>query len=316
MVLEVPLHIPLAFAVMKLRGFLTVATAGVFLALTDLVQRLVIVPMVWVAPARKGRVLAGWQRWLAGTLIGIARVVGGGKFEPIPTIPSAPGVLVLMNHQSLLDIPIVIRSLTHGYPRIITRKRYARGVPVISRMLRLYDYPVVDPTGPMKGQLKMLRSVALDPRVPIVVYPEGTRSRDGALLPFRRGAVDTLLRHRQWEVYLLTSDGTLPCGRLRDMLSGVDTVRCRVSVSGPFATPADPHEIPAWLEEMEGRMRQNLDGLRRGATFSKWGTERSKAEARETQRRKGSRSGSEGTERRTERRTGARRRSDGTERVG
>ena len=99
MVLEVPLYIPLAFAVMKLRGFLTVATAGVFLVLADLVQRLVIVPLVWVAPARKERVLAAWQRWIAGNLIGMARVVEGAKFEPIPTIPSAPGVLVLMNHQ-------------------------------------------------------------------------------------------------------------------------------------------------------------------------------------------------------------------------
>jgi 1-acyl-sn-glycerol-3-phosphate acyltransferase len=313
MVLEVPLHIPLAFAVMKLRGFLTVATAGVFLVLADLVQRLVIVPLVWVAPARKERVLAGWQRWIAGTLIGITRVVGGAKFEPIPTIPSAPGVLVLMNHRSLLDIPIVVRSLSHGYPRIVTRKRYARGVPLISRMLRLYDYPVVDPTGPMKEQLKMLRSVALDPRVPIVVYPEGTRSRDGALLPFRRGAVDTLLRHRQWGVYLLTSDGTLPCGRLRDMLGGVDTVCCRVSVTGPFATPSDPHEIASWLEEMEGRMRHSLVGLRQGAGFSERGVEISRAEEiRLTERRRGSRRSSD----RDERRTGNRRKSDGNERVG
>ena len=264
MVLEVSLHIPLAFAVMKLRGFLTVATIGAFLGLAEVVQRVVIVPLVWMAPASKGRVLAAWQRWIAGTLIGLIRILGGGTFEAFPTIPSNPGVLVLMNHQSLLDIPVVVRCFEHGYSRIVTRERYARGVPVVSRMIKLYDYPVVDPKGGMKRQLKMLRSVARDPRVPIVVYPEGTRSLDGALLPFRRGAVDTLLRHRQWNVYLLTSDGTLPCGRLKDMLSGVDTVRCRVSVSGPFDTPSDPHEISSWLEEMEGRMRDDLEELRAG----------------------------------------------------
>ena len=264
MVLEVSLHIPLAFAVMKLRGFLTVATIGAFLGLAEVVQRVVIVPLVWMAPAGKGRVLAAWQRWIAGTLIGLIRILGGGTFEPFPTIPSNPGVLVLMNHQSLLDIPVVVRCFEHGYSRIVTRERYARGVPVVSRMIKLYDYPVVDPKGGMRRQLKMLRSVARDPRVPIVVYPEGTRSLDGALLPFRWGAVDTLLRHRQWNVYLLTSDGTLPCGRLKDMLSGVDTVRCRVSVSGPFDTPSDPHEISSWLEEMEGRMRDDLEELRVG----------------------------------------------------
>ena len=107
------------------------------------------------------------------------------------------------------------------YSRIVTRKRYAKGVPVISRMIKLYEYPVVDSKGGLKGQIEMLRAVARDPRAPIVVYPEGTRSHDGELLPFRRGAVDTLLRHRRWKVYLLTADGTLPCGRLKDMLNGV-----------------------------------------------------------------------------------------------
>ena len=263
--LEVSLHMPLAFGLMKLRGFLTVATISGFFMLTAVIQRLVVVPLVWVAPARKDRLLAGWLRWIAGTLIGMVRFVGGGRFEPLPSIPSAAGVLVLMNHQSLLDIPIAIRCIESGYSRIVTRKRYASGKPLLSRMIKLYDYPVVDPTGGMKPQLKLLRSVARDPRVPIVVFPEGTRSHDGELLPFRRGAVDTFLRHRRWQVYLLTSDGTLPCGRLKDILNGVDSVDCRVTVSGPFDTPTDPKDFPAWLQEMEDRMRKSLAELRIGS---------------------------------------------------
>jgi 1-acyl-sn-glycerol-3-phosphate acyltransferase len=231
---------PLAFDAMKLRGFLTVATIGGFLVLADVVQRLIVAPLVWAVPGRKDRVLAVWLRGLASAMIGGIRFIGGGKFEPFPVIPFAPGVLVLMNHQSLLDIPIVIRCVEEGYSRIVTRKRYARWVPVISRLIKLYDYPVLDPMGGLKRQLGVLRAVARDPRVPIIVYPEGTRSHDGELQPFRRGAVDTLLRYRQWKVYLATADGILPCGRLRDMLNGVHTVRSRVSVSGPFDTPTDP----------------------------------------------------------------------------
>ena len=297
--LEVSLYMPLAFGLMKLRGFLTVATIGGFLLLADVVQRLVVVPLVWVAPARKDRVLAVWLRGLATAMISGIRFIGGGKFEPFPTIPFAPGVLVLMNHQSLLDIPIVVRCVEGGYSRIVTRKRYTRGVPVISRMITLYEYPVVDPEVGLKGQLEMLRSVARDPRAPIVVYPEGTRSHDGELLPFRRGAVDTLLRHRRWEVYLLTADGTLPCGQLRDMLDGVHTVRCRVSVSGPFDTPSDPKNLPAWLEEMEGRMRKNLAELQGGAAVSNRNPETSKAETSRAESESVSRagSGSDGTER-------------------
>ncbi len=268
---------------MKLRGFLTVATIGTFLLFADVVQRLVVVPLVWVAPARKNRVLKVWIRGLATAMISWIRFIGGGKIGPIPTIPSAPGVLVLMNHQSLLDIPIVVRSVEEAYPRIVTRQRYTRGVPVVSRMLKLYDFPVVDPKGGMKGQIKMLGSVARDPRVPIIVYPEGTRSRDGELLPFRRGVLDTLLRHRQWKVYVLTADGTLPCGRLKDMLDGVHTIRCSVNVAGPFDTPSDTKDFPAWLEEMESQMHKNLAKLRGSEAVSNGGSETSEAEKSEVE---------------------------------
>jgi len=61
----------------------------------------------------------------------------------------------------------------------------------------------------------------------------------------------------------------LPCGRLRDMLNGVQTVNCRVRVSGPFDTPTDPKGFRPWLEEMEGRMRTDLTELRSPAEASK-----------------------------------------------
>ena len=59
-----------------------------------------------------------WLRGLATAVISGVRFIGGGKFEPFPTIPFAPGVLVLMNHQSLLDIPIVVRCVEGGGIRV------------------------------------------------------------------------------------------------------------------------------------------------------------------------------------------------------
>ena len=96
--------------------------------------------------------------------------------------------------------------------------------------------------------------------------------------------MDTLLRYRQWKMYLVTADGTLPCGRLKDMLNGVQMVDCRVHVSGPFDPPTDPKEFRSWLEEGEGRMRKDLTELRSPATVSNrtpetHGVETSKAEA-------------------------------------
>jgi len=77
-------------------------------------------------------------------------------------------------------------------------------------------------------------------------------------------------------VYLATADGILACGGLKDMLNGVESVHCRVSVSGPFETPSNAGEIPSWLEEMEGRMRSELDGLRLLSRASDGAGEKSK----------------------------------------
>ena len=247
---------------MKLRGCLTIATVGAMLAVGDVIQRVVIKTLLKMFPARREAVLSWWQRRLAIVLIGSVRMVGGGRFRSLPTIPSCPGVLILMNHQSLLDIPLANLLLEDGYPRIVTRKRYSRGIPLISHMIRLYEYPVVDSNTSVKGHFETLRKVALSSEAPVLIYPEGTRSLDGQLLPFRKGALNVLLRNRTWMVYLAVADGVLPCGQLSTILKGVHEVNCRVRVLGPFDSPADSENILDWLNEMEGRMRNELHLLR------------------------------------------------------
>jgi len=223
---------------MKLRGWLTIATIGAVVTVSDVTQRVVIATFVKVFPSRRQAVLAWWQRCMARAMVGSVRIVGGGTFRPLPTIPSESGILVLMNHQSLLDIPL------------------------ISHMTRLYGYPLVDPNAPVKTHVKMLRNVVRTSESSVLVYPEGTRSRNGELLPFRKGALNILLRHRTWKVYLAVADGVLPCGELATMLRGVDAVDCQVRVIGPFDTPEDAGDIPSWSEEMQNHMREGLRALR------------------------------------------------------
>ena len=97
-------------------------------------------------------------------------------------------MLVLMNHQSVLDIPLVGAALPI-HLRIVTRGRYASGKPIISHMVRLYQYPVVEPTATVPGRLRSIGEATQDSPVPIVFYPEGTRTRDGRLGSWREGGL-------------------------------------------------------------------------------------------------------------------------------
>lgn len=93
------------------------------------------------------------------------------------------------NHQSGLDIPIVIYAL-RGHVRFMAKKSLFY-VPVFGWVLLRYGFVPIDRSNPRValGRLdRMIQRIRRDP-ISFVVFPEGTRSRDGKLLPFRRGTM-------------------------------------------------------------------------------------------------------------------------------
>ena len=247
---------------MKLRGYLTLGCVGLFLVVADVVQRTVITLSVKALPLKRDRILGRWQQFMAHAMLGFVRRVGGGDVEDPPPIPGRPGVLVLMNHQSLLDIPLVVASLDDLYPRIVTRARYASGKPLISHMVRLYQYPVVDPSATTRKHLKRLEEAAAEGHTPLVLYPEGTRSRDGEIGTWRPRGLERILRVRSWEVYMLVADGLWKTAKLEDFLTSVSEIRGRVTRLGPFRSPEPGEPVEPFIDEMKECMEEGLASLR------------------------------------------------------
>lgn len=238
------------------------------LVVTDVVQRLVVAPWVALRPARRIPVLGRWQQFLARFVLWGVRL-GGASIPPPPTrIPSGPGHLILMNHQSLFDIPLVVRTIENGYPRIVTRARYSRLIPTISHMTRLYQYPTVDPSATKSELARMLEELVQTGResdVPIVVFPEGRRSRDGSIGRFRPGGVSRLLSARPWTVHVLVADGFWKAARFSDLLGGMRDIHGTFAYAGSIEwtdPEADPEPL---LEEVRARMKKALAELRRSS---------------------------------------------------
>ena len=251
---------------MKLRGYLTVAVAGAGLILLDPVQRTVIAGLARLLPSKRLAILTWWERFLAHYMINTVRWVGGAHVPPPPTIPGHEGVLVLMNHQSLLDIPLVVAALEPHHPRIVTRERYARGKPLISHMVRLYQYPTVESGATGREGLKKIRQAARESPVPIVIFPEGHRTSDGEIGPWQEGGLRMILGARKWTVYLLVTDGYWRSARLKDFLGSVGTIDGRAVLLGPFESPDKGGDMDAFVTEMRRQMRVGLAGLRGRAT--------------------------------------------------
>ncbi len=95
--------------------------------------------------------------------------------------------LVMSNHQSLYDIPVLFRVIGPNI-RMITKKELFR-VPVFGGALAAAGFISIDRSDRAQAiqSLERARQLLAD-GTHVWVAPEGTRSRTGKLLPFKKGA--------------------------------------------------------------------------------------------------------------------------------
>lgn len=255
---------------MKLRGYLALVLLCVGLLATDVFERLVVGPWVHLRPERRVPALGRWINFMAWYVTTVASRVAGARI-PVPArvVPAEAGHLILMNHQSLWDIPLVVQTVDRGYPRIVTRKRYGRFIPLISHMVRLYQYPVVDPTAgreTLRETLDALERVGREADVPIAVFPEGSRSRDGEIQRFKSAGLSRLLAARPWTVHVCVADGFWRAATFDEMAARMGEIDGRFAYAGSLEW-SDPAADPGpFVERARQMMVDALAELRQPPT--------------------------------------------------
>jgi 1-acyl-sn-glycerol-3-phosphate acyltransferase len=109
------------------------------------------------------------------------------EFRVEGTWPAEGGPFVVVaNHQSLLDIVLLAR-MPQEMKWVIKEELFK--VPWIGWMLRLTGDIAVRRGDPESGGEAVARATAYLRRgMNVMIFPEGTRSRDARLLPFKKGA--------------------------------------------------------------------------------------------------------------------------------
>lgn len=103
-------------------------------------------------------------------------------------LPSNKPIIFMSNHSSLYDIPIILNAVPdHIHLRMLAKKELAR-IPIFgSGMIRL-GFPVINRKNHHQAlqDLEKTKQLMQDGII-IWAAPEGTRSQDGTLLPFKKG---------------------------------------------------------------------------------------------------------------------------------
>ena len=133
--------------------------------------------------------LRRFEQWLIKSLMRFLLVILGArvKVQGADKLPEEPYLLV-GNHRSAFD-PISSLAALHS-PLVFVAKPAVLEIPVIGPVLGKLNFLAIDRENARNAVTTIKRAAELirDVGLCVGIYPEGTRSKDGNLLPFHAGS--------------------------------------------------------------------------------------------------------------------------------
>ena len=155
------------------------------------------------ASAFRHRIARRWASfvlWITGSRL---EVIGREHIAPAKTY------LLVANHQSSFDIFSLLSALDNQF-RFISKPLYFK-VPIIGYAMRHLGHIPIDVNNVREAATSIKRAAqTLKEGFSILIFPEGTRSLDGKVLPFKFGAIKIVeLSGIDVEVVPVTIVGTI-----------------------------------------------------------------------------------------------------------
>lgn len=136
--------------------------------------------------------------WLQFWLMRSTNILGTRyKFKNQHTIQDNVPLIIVANHQSMYDIPPIIWYFRKHHPKFISKKELGKGIPSVSYNLRHGGSVLIDRKKPRESitAIEDFAKRVKENNWAAVIFPEGTRSRDGHPKPFKEKGLLSLLEY-------------------------------------------------------------------------------------------------------------------------
>ena len=124
------------------------------------------------------------------SLVGVhCDVINPFQVEPKP----GQVTIIMCNHSSLYDIPISFKAFPNHSIRMLAKKELSR-IPILGKGMVAAEFPFIDRKNRNQSlkDLEFARKM-MESGIIMWIAPEGTRSKDGKLAQFKKGAFITAI---------------------------------------------------------------------------------------------------------------------------
>lgn len=141
-----------------------------------------------------------WARILCTLSLVHIKVQGQENINP------EASYIFVANHQSLYDMPLVYGWLKNDFKWII--KKEFKKMPIMGKTCELMGHIFIDRSNPMRAKhsLDLAKQKLKQGNSSIFLFPEGTRTRNGQIGRFKRGAF-TIARDLHLPIVPITING-------------------------------------------------------------------------------------------------------------
>lgn len=184
------------------------------------------------------------------------------------SVPKRGGGLIIANHQSFLD-PVIL-SLAAGRPCAYMARSELIAIPIFGPFIRFMGAVPVRRSGSaaegIKSSLKAIEEGKL-----LILFPEGTRTLDGTIQPFKSGILLLLKKSKSANILTAGIVGAVDSWPRKRLLPAPASMAVHI---GPWT--ADLSDSQMALQDMEATIRQQYEEgqtqLERRAIQHRYGT--------------------------------------------